>query len=564
MRKAIIRNNMILLISAFILFFTVAFFSLYYFENRSRESFMTFILNEVEISYDQYDGTPSDFVSTYSYLDRRITILDENGYVLADSHDQEIGQDKSERPEILDLGSIKTRTSDTIGTELLYMATRLDNGYYLRVSVPLEIQTGIYNQVTWIIIIGAALITAIYYFSLQRVNKNILSPLEKIKRGLEDLNKGQYQVMSLNNHYADVNVLLHEMNMINLETSKYVKQVESYRQRLITILNHLKQSVLLFDENENLSYFNVDASTLFDLTDSDLNQPIYRALRESDIREAVHETNIKKRDMNFDITINEVIYEVQTIKLDFPEDLKNQPTVLVIVHDVLKERQLSQVKRDFFSYASHELKSPITAISGHAELLKHGIINDEKEIEETADIILEQSKNMTLLVEDMLMLARLEQVQSKELKVQNLNDILKLAIKNMKIFSESKNIKIIVDEKPVKMVCDPLDIDKLFKNIIENAIKYSDKNKQVNVMLHAKNDGIIFSVEDQGYGISLEHQQRVFERFYRVDKGRQDGGTGLGLAIVKHIVLKYHGTINLKSAIGKGTTIEIFMKDFHQ
>ncbi|MFA6801444.1 MAG: hypothetical protein WCR19_04995, partial [Acholeplasmataceae bacterium] len=128
MKKAIIRNNMILLISAFILFFIIAFFSLYYFENKNREAFMTFILQEVEISYEQFDGTPTEFVDLYSYLDRRITILDENGYVLADSHDEGVGQDKSQRSEILNLGTVYARTSDTIGIELLYIASSLDDG----------------------------------------------------------------------------------------------------------------------------------------------------------------------------------------------------------------------------------------------------------------------------------------------------------------------------------------------------------------------------------------------------------------------------------------------------
>jgi two-component system, OmpR family, phosphate regulon sensor histidine kinase PhoR len=110
------------------------------------------------------------------------------------------------------------------------------------------------------------------------------------------------------------------------------------------------------------------------------------------------------------------------------------------------------------------------------------------------------------------------------------------------------------------MMCDPIDIQKLLRNLIENSIKYSEPNKKVSIELKVTEEEIILIVADQGYGISPEHQQRVFERFYRVDKGRLDGGTGLGLAIVKHIVLKYEGTIQLKSSLSKGTTITIKLK----
>jgi two-component system phosphate regulon sensor histidine kinase PhoR len=169
--------------------------------------------------------------------------------------------------------------------------------------------------------------------------------------------------------------------------------------------------------------------------------------------------------------------------------------------------------------------------------------------------------NMTLLVEDMLMLSRLEQVQTKKYEKKNLNDILNATLENLKPLIVKKNISIVKEESEVTMKCDPHDIQKLFKNLIENAIKYSESDKSIHVMLHKEKKQISFSVKDEGIGISIEHQQRVFERFYRVDKGRLDGGTGLGLAIVKHIAIKYDGHIELTSAIGQGTNIRILMQD---
>ncbi|MFA6801266.1 MAG: ATP-binding protein, partial [Acholeplasmataceae bacterium] len=472
-----------------------------------------------------------------------------------------VGQDKSQRSEILNLGTVYARTSDTIGIELLYIASSLDDGGYLRISIPLETQTSIYNKVTSFIIIGAVLISILYYFSLIKISKNLLTPLEKVKKGLIALNEGNYQVMSLNSPYNDINELLYEMNQVNLETAKYLRQVESYQKHLDTVLNQLKQAVLLFDQYNLLVYFNYDAEVLFGLSKTDINHELYEVLRNHDLKEAIIETNKYGKEYHFDLTMADVIYEAKTIKLLDEIEFNQQPTVLVILKNVQQERQLAQVKRDFFAHASHELKSPLTAISGNAELIAHGIIKKEKDIRESAITIFNQTTNMSLLVEDMLMLSRLEQVQPTMMETQNLNVLLKLTIESLKIFIDNKKMKIIIDESPVTMKCDPLDMQKLFKNLIENAIKYSQINKEIHLMLHKEKHDVNFTIIDQGYGISNEHQQRVFERFYRVDKGRLDGGTGLGLAIVKHIVIKYKGEIKLSSELGEGTKIEIKLCD---
>lgn len=561
MKRAIIRNNMILLIIAFILFFCVAFFSVYRYERQNQTSFMTFLLQEVENEYENYDGNIYTFVALYEEQDRRITILDENGIVLVDSHDLNVGQDKSQRPEILDLGSVSSRTSATIDVELLYIATQLDDGNYLRVSIPMSSQVNLYTTIAWYLGITAIVVTIIYYFSLKRINRFVLSPLKMIKQGLVALNQGRYQMMHLNSKYSDVNELIHEMNLVNLETSTYLKQVEAYQNELSAILNQMKQGVMLFNEKGMITFYNKDAKKLFDLEKEDLNQPLYQKIRDVALKEAIEKTNLEHIDLKFDLILKDKTLEVKTIRLDDTKLLKNHPTVLARLKDVTNERQLAQVKRDFFSHASHELKSPLTAISGHAELIEHGFIKDDKEIIEAAQMIHNQAMHMSLLVEDMLMLSRLEQLETKDYEKQELNQILKSTIEILNPLIQAKHMHLKINAKKIMMNCDPIDMQKLFKNLIENACKYSDENKEITVELYQKSDNIYFRVIDQGQGISLEHQQRVFERFYRVDKGRLDGGTGLGLAIVKHIVIKYNGHVNLTSQYGKGTEILIQLKE---
>ncbi|MGB4129442.1 MAG: HAMP domain-containing sensor histidine kinase [Acholeplasmatales bacterium] len=228
---------------------------------------------------------------------------------------------------------------------------------------------------------------------------------------------------------------------------------------------------------------------------------------------------------------------------------------------VPEERKIEETKKDFFAHASHELKSPLTAILGYSELITLDMV-EEKEYKDVVERIYNQAEHMSLLVEDMSTLSKLESITEKEelYEIVSLNKILKDVCYTMESFLNEKNIKLDIYEEPINYNCIELDINKLFKNLIENAIKYSYNNSVINVRLYKKNDDIIFEVEDDGIGISAEHIDRIFGRFYRIDKGRIDSGTGLGLAIVKHTVIKYHGKTDVKSAPGEGTTIKVSLK----
>ena len=189
----------------------------------------------------------------------------------------------------------------------------------------------------------------------------------------------------------------------------------------------------------------------------------------------------------------------------------------------------------------------------------HDMIKKD-EIKESTHQIIKQTEMMAQLVEDMLMLSRLESLKETPSTAHQLDEILHEVLINLKNSATQKNITIQSHIDSVQLVCDTLDMQKLFKNLIENAIKYSDENTNINVQLINQENHIEFNVKDEGIGISEENQQRIFERFYRVDKGRLIEGTGLGLAIVKHIVVKYQGEIELHSKLGAGTEIKVTFK----
>ena len=555
MKRILIRNNLMTYAISFIIFFIITSSIIYWFNQKKQEEFMHFLIEEVELSYESYIGNETDFVLDFTLEnERRITILDENGFVLADSHDAEIGTDKSLRPEIVDIGSVVRRHSATIDVDLIYTAKRLDNGNILRVSAPLRPQAQTFNALLFWLLLSGTVLMVINWLVLKKLSENLYQPWIKVKENLVMLREGKYQVLAPNTPYPEINQIIHEMNTINLATAKHVDEIEDYQTQLNHILDEMDQAVLLMDQDNNILFFNEDAKNLFKINDKMEPQKTYQFIREVKINEAISYANKEKEATFFDIKMLGKLFEIHV----FPVSIRMKEqvaTVLLTLKNVTEERSVEVMKKDFFSHASHELKSPLTAIKGYAELIEFDLIN-KSEIKQVSQNINKQVMMMNALVEDMLMLSRLENMTENPNQTNSLTSILSEVIEQLKPFALEKNIHLNIQAQDIEMICDRLDMHKLFKNLIENAIKYSDPQKQIDISL-LKGDKIIFIVKDHGYGIALEHQSRVFERFYRIDKGRLDGGTGLGLAIVKHIVLKYQGNIHLESGLSKGTTITI-------
>ena len=261
----------------------------------------------------------------------------------------------------------------------------------------------------------------------------------------------------------------------------------------------------------------------------------------------------KSKTNNFRLIHDEKNYVIvfHELKLDY----LNSYTVITI-NDVTLETTISNLKKDFISYASHELKSPLTLIKGNAELLKHGMVKDE-EYKKVVSNISKQTDLMSNIIEDMLMLSRLENFKESQDVEMNLKEKINEILELMRPLIIKKNISIITNCENIKYNADPMDIMKLLKNIIENAVIYSKSNSKIEINLLRTNKMIIFIVKDNGIGIPLEHQERIFERFYRINSNNKKEGTGLGLAIVKHVVQKYKGKYIIKSKPNYGTTLQI-------
>ena len=390
-------------------------------------------------------------------------------------------------------------------------------------------------------------------FLLNQFQKSTLLESQAYLEIIEFIQSSNKDLMISKDVVHDKKLMLDYIKEMQTSLNKQILKSERYRKRLRLILDGLQLGILLIDKDYKITYYNKKMHLFFNLMDKDTGQSIDQLELPLAFISVIHEA-VSKGAIRKDIDFKNKLYDVQVSP--FLKTESNETQVLIVVDDVSLERSTEQMKKDFFSYASHELKSPITSIKGFAELILYDMVSKEDAKKALASIVT-QSDTMTTLVEDMLMLSRLENYkESKQIKV-NLKDTLKEVLNTLKPITEQKNIIITQNMHMIEMVCDPMDMFKLFKNIIENAVKYSKENAKVTIKLHHVNQEMLFVVKDEGFGIPSIHQPRIFERFYRVDEYRNEGGTGLGLAIVKHIVMKYDGHIELESKVNQGTLVEV-------
>jgi two-component system phosphate regulon sensor histidine kinase PhoR len=233
--------------------------------------------------------------------------------------------------------------------------------------------------------------------------------------------------------------------------------------------------------------------------------------------------------------------------------------ILIVLNDVTRLKTLENIRKDFVANVSHELKTPITAIKGFLETLKEGAIDDPENARRFLDIILKHTDRLASIIEDLLSLSRIEREEEHgEIKLEKrpVREIIDAAVKTCAAKAELRDIVLKTEAPPELTVnCNPLLLEQALVNLIDNAVKYSEKGQPVKIEARREDGNVSISVIDQGCGIPRDHQTRIFERFYRVDKARSRmvGGTGLGLSIVKHIVNAHGGVVWVKSAPNKGS-----------
>jgi len=503
------------------------------------------VLNETLSTDSELNISSASTSITSSFKNLRLTIIDPSGNVLFDSLKDTIEENHLNREEIKKLGSVVIRYSQTLDTNMMYLAgiyTSSENILYIRVSMPMS---AVNNSVKQNITIAVVLFILVLLINLLIDFKFIESSFKPLKREINRLNyivTGNYLTPS----EIEIDSLSSEIDKTKDLIESKMNSLSSEKEKLNYILNSMQQGLIIVDQNMNIILVNDSIKRLFSYTQKDndslLNitiMPTFSSL----FKEA-----LVKSEVEDEIEINSRNYLLQA-KTFTTSSLNNGNTIVCLsLFDITNEINLKNAKKDFFANASHELKSPLTSIIGYSEMIKNGFIEKKEDIDSSLDRILFEAKRMNEIVIEMLELSRLETKEVKEEKTYiSLSDTINKVLNTFNQYIIDKNIEVIKNNEDLKILITSEDIYCLVKNIIENAIKYNKVNGKIFININSENKTL--EIKDTGIGIPPEYKDRIFERFFRVDKARSKslGGTGLGLSIVKHICINNEIKIELKT-----------------
>lgn len=484
----------------------------------------------------------------------RITWIDTDGKVLFDS-DVEVENldnhaDREEINEAIKNGSGKSiRYSQTLTEKTVNYAIRLSNGSILRLSATqytvITVLLGMLQPIL-IVLVAALILTAVLS---ARVSKAIIEPINTLDLKYPEKNRTYEELTPLLKKLAKQNRIIEEQL-----ADAHKKQVEF---NLIT--ENMSEGFLVIDKDASLLTYNSAALRLFGIKPP-AEGNVLAFCRTKDFRDTVSkalagekaENTMMREERCYSMIANPVFEEKEVIG------------AVIIILDITEREKRETLRREFTANVSHELKTPLTSISGFAELMKEGDISEDTVVDFSASIY-EEAQRLITLVNDII---KISQLDGKSIPFQSeIVDLYKLSeeiISRLKGQAEKKNITINLVGGKTEITGVRKILDEIFYNLLDNAIKYNMENGTVDFIINKTESDVTILVRDTGIGIPAAHQSRVFERFYRVDKShsKQVGGTGLGLAIVKHGAIYHHARIELESAEGRGTTVTVrFGKD---
>ncbi len=509
----------------------------------------------------------------------RITIILPSGLVIGDTHENpEVMDNHADRPEVRQalegmVGS-STRFSNTLGEELMYVACPIvqDNKIIgvARTATPVsklaQVLAVVYQRIILVgLIVGFAAALVSWGFS-ERINR----PVQIMQEGFSRFGAGELDHQIHISKPLEFRLLAESMNSMAKNLQGLINTITQQRNESETILSSMIEGVIVVDPDEKILRINQAAMQILDIPNQDAE-----SARGKRIQELVRNQALQKfiRDsLEMDIQQEEELVlnnlAESTLKLHGVrlKDIDgNSIGALIVLNDVTQMKMLENIRKEFVSNVSHELKTPVTSIKGYVETLRAGAVNDKKNATRFLKIISKHADRLHAIIEDLLNLSRIEQDVNNshfELEYASVKKVLVDAVSVCYKKAGERKIKIeLVFSNRIKAMIKPPLLSLAVVNLLDNAIKYSDENSKVRLEGYIEENEVIISVRDWGCGIPEESMPRIFERFYRVDKARSRdlGGTGLGLAIVKHIVQTHRGYVQVESALEQGSCFKIFL-----
>lgn len=482
----------------------------------------------------------------------RITWIDPDGKVLfdsdADANNMENHLQREEVQQALQKGEGESsRYSTTLLSRQLYVAERVDDGSVIRISDSqhsiLGLLLGMIQQIITMAVIALALSLILAY----RLTKRIIEPLNKIDLDKPDKD-GVYEEL-----HPLVDRIIVQQNQIRTQSQKLQQKQKEFDASTA----NMDEGLLIVNDREEIISINRAASEMLDIPRYLLGRQLHDLVKIPEVIRA-YEKTMDGEKADVDMQSGDKQYQIHAS----PVQTSGKITASVIfILDVSARKEAEQMRREFTANVSHELKTPLQTISGSAELIAEGLVKSE-DLPEFGRKICHETSRLLALIDDIIGLSKLDEgAEDMRHEKVDLFSVSSKVVADLSQVADSSGVRLSFSGQSAFVEGDPTLLESMIHNLCENAIKYSSENGNVDVKVENGGDEVRLTVSDNGIGIPKEDQERVFERFYRVDKGRSKevGGTGLGLSIVKHSVLLHKGRVELESEPGKGSVFTVYL-----
>ncbi len=505
----------------------------------------------------------------------RVTVILPGGRVIADSDkDFETMDNHADRPEIIEAFSgrdgMTMRYSDTLKKDLMYVAVpiRRDNRIVgvVRTAMPVATVDSAVAHVKYkiaVIITIVALAGAVVSFIVSRwINR----PVKRMMLGVGRFANGDLTYQIPVGSGDELGLLALSINAMAAQLDERVRTITEQRSELEAILSGMVEAILVVDNTGHIIEYNQSAEKYFDTLDPVRGMLVEDAIGNSRLVDFVRNTLSQNGFIEDEVVLHggtDCILQAHGTR--FLDAGKENIGAIVVLSDITRVKKLENMRREFVANVSHELKTPITSIIGFVETLNDGAIEDIENRQQFLDIILKHARRLNAIIEDLLSISRIEQDSERgkiALERTMLAEILRNAVSLCGTEAHNRRIAITLDcDRSIAVRSNAQLLEQAVVNLVDNAVKYSDPDSSVRVRAYRNDSDVVIEVKDFGCGIPEESLSRIFERFYRVDKGRSRarGGTGLGLSIVKHIVNAHGGRIEVVSVPEKGSTFSIIL-----
>lgn len=543
----------IVLVTVVILLLSSALISIVLYEDLETQFFHELKSEAHTIAVALESGLPAEgylpALEPARVTDLRVTWVAASGEVLYDSDADETTMEnhlaREEIAEALQNGyGDSTRNSATISKKTIYYACRLSDGTVLRVSGTQDSVFGILFNIlkpmAWVLLAAVGLALVLSY----RVSKRVVRPLNELD--LEHPQKVET--------YDELTPLLEKIAAQNRQIRAQMEQLRRSQEEFAAVTGHMSEGLLVIDAKMRLLFCNEAAKRLLHIGQAE-TQSLLTVNRSAPFREAAEEA-LQGKHAQESVTLDGRIYQLMA---NPAYDGQTLTGAVLLLLDVTEREDRERLRREFTANVSHELRTPLTSISGFAELIREGLAKQE-DIPRFADRICRESQRLLALIEDILRLSQLDEGGATEEKTpQKLDELACAVVQQLAPVAKEKGISITTDIAPCEVMGVRRVLEELIYNLCDNAVKYNRPKGTVKVTAKPVDGVPTLIVADTGIGIPEAEQERVFERFYRVDKSHSKaiGGTGLGLSIVKHAAAFHNAEIKMQSELGKGTEIRL-------